>query len=463
MNNYNDRYNDYDGEEYTPSLRRRRRNSVQKGQSKRRKSKKRKKTPLQKFLTIIFSVFAVYLAALGIFTLAAYLSDDPNDKPLDILTSVIGGKVPERTNFVIMCTDEDGTRTDTIMVGCYNSVTNGLDIISIPRDTLVSVSAAHFEQMQAEYPSPDSQEMQINHIHHFIGVEDGPEVLVDELESLLDIKLDYYVRVNFDAFRYFVDSIGGVDFDVPRDMNYDDPTQDLAIHLEKGIQHLDGDKAEQLVRYRKENNGIGYANGDIGRIEVQQAFLKALVKKAVSGSTIKSNPKAYITTFFKYVTTNASIGDIVKYSSELDKIDTDAMNTYLLPGEAHNRYYYDREEVDRLVYEIFKRPSSEILAELTAEENGTAPTDSKSASIQVLNGGYTNGRAGEVQDLLNNEGYNVADIDTYDDTKKEETRIYVSKDGLGEDLIPYFNNAVVIKDTKLTVDYDIVVVIGTDE
>lgn len=129
MNNYNDRYNDYDGEEYTPSLRRRRRNSVQKGQSKRRKSKKRKKTPLQKFLTIIFSVFAVYLAALGIFTLAAYLSDDPNDKPLDILTSVIGGKVPERTNFVIMCTDEDGTRTDTIMVGCYNSVTNGLEVL----------------------------------------------------------------------------------------------------------------------------------------------------------------------------------------------------------------------------------------------------------------------------------------------------------------------------------------------
>lgn len=453
MNN-NYRYS----EDYTPRRRR------QGGSRKRTKGKKRKMTPMRKFLTIVLSVFAVYLVALGIFTLAAYLSDDPDDKPLDVLSSMIGGKVPERTSFVIMCTDEDGTRTDTIMVGCYNSVTTGLDVISIPRDTLVSVSAVHFEQMQEEYPQPGSNEMQVNHVHHFTGEKDGPKVLTEELEDFLGIDIDYYVRVDFDAFHYFVDSIDGIDFDVPQDMNYDDPTQDLAIHLEKGMQHLDGEKAEQLVRYRKDNSGSGYANGDIGRIAVQQEFLKALVKKAVSADTIKSNPSAYIKTMVKYVTTNASVSDMIKYASELKKIDTDKMNTYILPGEAHNRYYCDEEETERLVYEIFKRPSDEILAE-QGQTAADKPSDSKSASIQVLNGGYTNGKAAEVQSLLIGEGYNVTDISTYDGEKAEETRIYVSADGLGEDLTSYFTNAKVIKDSRIADEYgcDIVIVIGTEE
>lgn len=448
MNN-NDRYS----EDYTPRRRR------QGGSRKRTKGKKRKMTPARKFLTIVLSVFALYLAALGIFSLAAYLSDDPDDKPIDVISSIIGGKVPERTSFVIMCTDEDKTRTDTIMVGCYNSATTGLDIISIPRDTLVSVSAVHFEQMQEKYPQLNSSRMQINHIHHFIGEKDGPKALTEELEDFLDIDIDYYVRVDFDAFHYFVDSIDGIDFDVPQDMDYDDPTQNLAIHLKKGMQHLDGDKAEQLVRYRK-----GYFNGDIGRIAVQQEFLKALVKKAVSADTIKSNPTAYIKTMFKYVTTNAPMSDMLRYAGELKKLDTDKMNTYILPGEAHNRYYCDEEETERLVYEIFKRPSDELLAE-QGQAAADKPSDSRAAAIQVLNGGYTNGKAAEIQSLLTDDGYNVTDISTYDGEKAEETRIYVIADGLGEDLTSYFTNAKVIKDSRIADEYgcDIVIVIGTEE
>ncbi len=474
MSNYNDKYDDYaDNEVHTP--RRRRRSSerlseksserqVGNKERQRRKKRKRRMSPAKKFLTIVLAVLGVYIAALGIFTLAAYLSDDPNDKPLDILTSVVGGKVPERTNFVIMCTDEEGTRTDTIMVGCYNSVTNGIDIMSIPRDTLVSATAANFEIMQERNPSLGSNVMMVNSIHSYAGSEDGPEMLTEELANLLDISIDYYIRVDFDAFHYFIDSIGGVDFDVPRDMKYDDPTQDLHIDLEAGMQHLDGEKAEQLVRFRKDNYGGGYALGDIDRIQVQQDFFKALVKKAVSADTIKSNPQAYLTTLFKYVTTNAGIKDALKYISVVDKLDTDNINTYTLPGTTrNNRWIMDEEQTESIVYEVFKRPSEEILAEQEAETNGTAPTDSKSASIQVLNGGYTNGKASEVQDMLSEAGYNVADIGTYEGDKEEATRIYVNQNGLGEDLTEYFTNAKVIKDSSVTGDYDIVIVVGTDE
>jgi LCP family protein required for cell wall assembly len=382
---------------------------------------------------------------------------------MDVLNDVIKVKLPERTNFVLMCTDEDGSRTDTIIVGCYNSVTKSVDLISIPRDTMITVSDEHFQQMQEEYPEPGNAEMQINHVHHFIGEKDGPAVLTNELERLLDIQIDYYVRVDFNAFRYFVDSVGGLEFDVPCDMDYDDPTQDLAIHLKAGLQTLDGEKAEQVVRFRHNNNGTGYANGDIGRIEVQQDFLKALFKKAVNSSTITSNPTAYINTFFKYITTNATLSDAIKYASAINDINVDNMSTYTLPGEAYARYYYDEEETERLVYNIFKRSSDEIIAEREAVENGTVPHDSKSAKIQVLNGGYTNGKASEVKDRLVADGYDVEDIGTYNEEKRTQTKIYVNEFGLGEDLVDYFADATVINDSTKTGDYDIVIVIGINE
>ena len=470
MNDFKDKYDDYtDNELQTP--RRRRRVSDNKGGhhrtlesngSQRRKKRKKRMSPAKKFMVIVLSILGVYIVALGIFTLAAYLSDDPDDKPMDILTSVIGGKVPERTNFVIMCTDEEGTRTDTIMVGCYNSVTNGIDIMSIPRDTLVSATAANFEIMQERNPGLTDSTMMVNAIHSYAGSEDGPEMLTEELESMLDINIDYYIRVDFDAFHYFIDSIGGVDFDVPRDMKYDDPTQDLHIDLKAGMQHLDGEKAEQLVRFRKDNYGGGYALGDIERIQVQQDFFKALVKKAVSADTIKSSPQAYVTTLFKYVTTNAGVKDAVKYISVIDKLNTDNINSYTLPGTTkNNRWIMDKEETDAIVYEVFKRPSEEILAEQNSDASETS--GSKNASIQVLNGGYTNGKAADVQDMLVANGYTVDNIGSYEGEKHEETRIYVNSDGLGEDLVEYFNSAKVIKNSSTTGDYDIVIVVGTGE
>ena len=372
-----------------------------------------------------------------------------------------------------MCTDEDGTRTDTIMVGCYNSVTEGISLISVPRDTIVSVSAANYEVMRQEFPEPGQRTMKINAVHHYAGDDLGPDMLVDELNTLLGTDIQYYVRVDFDAFHYLIDSIGGVEFDVPQDMDYDDPTQDLSIHLKAGMQLLDGDKAEQLVRFRKDNYGGGYYNGDLGRIEMQQEFMKVLITKLTSVETIKSNPTAYLTAFFKYIKTNAGISDAVKYASALDKIDTSNIQTYTLPGylgyaSGISGYMPDSEEIDKLVYDIFEKPVSEMIStEQTTIEGATEVTtemaDSRTASIQVLNGGYTTGKAGDVRDTLTADGYNVSDIGDYSSARQENTRIYVSKSGLGTDLVSYFNDAEVIVDPASADPYDIVVVIGTGE
>lgn len=434
----------------------------------------------RKFITIILAIVGVYIVAIGAYALTTYFSGDSEGdwtvtapKPLEKITEVFSPKLPERTQFVVMCTDEDGTRTDTIMVGCYNSVTEGISLISVPRDTIVSVSAANYEVMRQEFPEPGQRTMKINAVHHYAGDDLGPEMLVDELNTLLGIDIQYYVRVDFDAFHYLIDSIGGVEFDVPQDMDYDDPTQDLSIHLKAGMQLLDGDKAEQLVRFRKDNYGGGYINGDLGRIEMQQEFMKVLIAKLTSVDTIKSNPTAYLTAFFKYIKTNAGISDAVKYASALDKIDTSKIETYTLPGylgyaSGISGYMPDQEAIDQLVYDIFERPVSEMIStEQTTVEGATEVTtemaDSREASIQVLNGGYTTGKAGDVRDTLTAEGYNISDIGDYSSTKQESTRIYVSESGLGTDLVSYFNDAEVIVDPSSADPYDIVVVIGTGE
>ena len=445
-----------------------------------KKAKKPKKpmTPVRRFMTVLISILGVYIIAVGVFAISTYFNDNPEDdwsiesnKPIEQFAQVFSPKLPERTQFVIMCTDEDGTRTDTIMVGCYNSTTQGIDIISVPRDTIVSVSAANYETMRSEFPEPGKRTMKINAVHHYAGNDLGPDMLVDELNSLLGTDIQYYVRVNFDAFHYLIDSIGGIDFDVPQDMDYDDPGQDLAIHLKAGMQTLDGDKAEQLVRFRKDNYGGGYFNGDLGRIEMQQNFMKVLVKKLVSVDTIKSNPKAYITTFIKYVKTNAGISDAVKYASALNKLNSDKLQTYTLPGyidyvDGISGYSADKEETATLVYNIFERPVSEILAEEQGTESGSETAqvaDSKSAKIQVLNGGYTNGKAGEVQATLESAGYTVADVGTYNDEKQPNTRIYVNKEGLGDDLKEFFAEPELIVDSNYTGENDIVIVIGTND
>ena len=364
-----------------------------------------------------------------------------------------------------MGTDEDGTRTDTIMVGCYNSITNGISLISVPRDTVISASAANYQTMREEFPEPGRRTMKINAVHHYGGEKNGITLAVDELETLLDIEIDYYVRVNFEAFNYLIDSIGGIEYDVPMDMYYNDPTQDLLINLKAGVQTLNGDQAEHLVRFRS-----GYVNADLGRIALQQDFMKVFIAKVASSDTILKNPTAYLKTFFKYIKTNASISDAVKYASALKSLDTNNIQTYTLPGNAGyvggiSGYKVNEEELEPLVYDIFEKPISEITTDDGSTDSSTDTEVIKSydKSIQVLNGGYTNGMASQISTMLSGKGYTVDSIGTYYDEKTDNTRIYVAEEGAGKDLVSLFDDAEVIVDPSETTGYDITVVVGINQ
>ena len=250
-------------------------------------------------------------------------------------------------------------------------------------------------------------------------------------------------------------------------MDYDDPGQDLAIHLKAGPQKLNGKQAEGLVRFRK-----GYDNQDIGRVETQQNFIKEFLKQVMNADTIFSNPSAYINTFFKYITTDMKITDAIKYINVLKQFDSNKVNTYTLPGEIGSMYGFvggyvmDEEETNKLAYDIFSRPSNEIIAERESQQNAEANAgnyNDAELTIQVLNGGYANGMATKVKQELEGEGYNVSSIGTYSGEKISKTRIYVKEDGMGQQLKKSFDGCEVVTDPTVASEYDIVVVIGTGE
>ncbi len=454
------------------------------------KRPKKKMSLKKKFFVILCSILGIYAVFVVAFLCITYFGGGDPDTPVtpgNVISTVaektkevVVGKVPDRTIVLLMVIDkeiDDNTgeylypRTDAIVLANYDHVNKRLTMMSIPRDTIIEVSDEMYQKMRAEFPEPGKKQMKINAVYHYGGKENGKKFLVEEIGRLFGVKPDYCVCVNFEGFNEIVDSIGGVEFDVPIDMVYDDPAQNLHINLKKGLQVLDGDKAQQFVRYRKDNYGNGYAGGDIERIAVQQAFLKVLMDKALNSETVFKNIFAYMNVFNKYVDTDASINDMARYATVLKTISMSNVVTETLPGEPAyiygiSGYRVDEKAAAAMVYNIFDRPLNEITAELaknTVDENIEKSDDKK---IQVLNGGYTDGMAGEIQRRLAQKGINNVTTGTYDGEKMTETQIYVSREGIGRDIQSCFEKAVnIVVDSEkcAAAGVDIIVVVGIDE
>lgn len=210
--------------------------------------------------------------------------------------------------------DRVGLNTDTIMVARFDCNNHTVNIVSIPRDTLVNVPWAV---------------KKVNSVYGSAGI-DG---LITEIEDLVGFGIDSYAVVNTYVFQQIIDCIGGVYFDVPIYMYYDDPEQDLHISLSPGYQLLNGDQCEQVVRFRQNNDGTGYPNGDIGRIETQHAFLNALAKQVLQLGNISNLPQI-ISLVIDNTDTNLSSGNIAFYAQEFLKMRSEDINFYTLPYDS---------------------------------------------------------------------------------------------------------------------------------
>jgi len=248
-------------------------------------------------------------------------SPTPNPSPT---VEPATGRKPDCYTFLLVGLDEAASNTDTMMVGTLDARNHTLHIVSIPRDTLVDVTWGT---------------KKINSVYHYpTGIKVGNETLkgVDALkyvvEQVVGFPIDSTIVVNLKAFQRLVDTIGGVDFDVPVNMNYDDPTQNLSIHVNKGLQHLSGSQALGVVRFRDGNDGSGYPNGDIGRIQTQQDFLKAVASQMLQ---LKNWDKIgeWMQIFKENVDTNLNTGNLIWYGSQFSQLKSEDINFDRIPGD----------------------------------------------------------------------------------------------------------------------------------
>jgi LCP family protein required for cell wall assembly len=241
-----------------------------------------------------------------------------------LLVVVIGGGwlaqayfLPGRTqNILLMGVDQDGVRTDVLVLAHINPSEKKVSLLSIPRDTLVDIDCTGIKVCV----TPDK----MAHAHAYGG---GPALTIKTVEGFLGVKVDGYVKVNFDGFKGLVDGLGGVDLVIDKDMNYEDPyaKPPLTIHF-KGKpepQHLDGKQALEYVRFRG-------SFGDIYRIEHTKNFFQAVATKARAAGAIKLATLA--PNMMKYVDTNVDLQTAIKLAKVASAIDMKQIRMETIPG-----------------------------------------------------------------------------------------------------------------------------------
>ena len=223
-------------------------------------------------------------------------------------------------NFVLLGKDVDSSNTDSIILVSFDVAQGKIGMISIPRDTAVNRTWT-------------TQTAKLNYAYH----NGGAEVLMDEIQQTFGVPVDYYVHVDLEGFIALVDELKGVDVEIPLNMNYDDPYQNLHIHFSKGLQHLNGQETMEAVRYRHDNaDSPNYmANQwytDVQRGEFQREVLMSLAKKVISWNSL-TKVTAFLDIFNSYVETNLSPDDMLYFAEEALKLDlSTAIQQGSLPG-----------------------------------------------------------------------------------------------------------------------------------
>lgn len=359
------------------------------------------------------------------------------EKPINVL--LLGMDIGD-TNDV---GNKDIKRTDTIILANFDPITKEAKLISIPRDTRVKIEGKS-QKINAAYP---------------IG---GEKLVKDIVSNMLDVKVDYVVKVDYEGFRGIIDAIGGVDMYIEQDMNYDDPGQDLHIHFNEGeTVHLDGQKAEEFFRWRKNNDGTGLANGDIDRIKNQQKLMNAVIDKVLSVSMITKIDNV-VDVLNKNIETDLPLDVTVAYG--LKALETDSSNIQMvtLPGEGKyvgdvSYYIPDEKATKELKSELNN-------SDLSGRKNVIPSLAREELSIKVLNCTKINGLAANVQKELNENGYPKVDVGN---GESRETSQILIKD---ESSRVFMENDLKIKDIKKGIpskydsngNYDVIILLGKD-
>ncbi len=377
--------------------------------NKKSKEKKQKHRGRRIFGKIVLILLLIIIILVGIFAYRVY----QNGGGLTGIVTTLVGTDPEKVkslpDFYCLLLGKSEAMTDTIMVAKYSPSTGDAVLLSIPRDSFVGNN-----------PNTATASDKINSKYQI-----SPQRTIDAVNDLTGLNIKYYITVDTKALRDLVDAIGGVYFDVPIKMDYDDSSQDLYIHLEPGYQLLDGQKAEWLVRFRHNNNGTSYSyeygDNDLGRMRTQREFLMAVAQQTLKLENI-TKINDILNVIEQEVETNIDFDTMMEYAPALLNINADNIQTDMLPGTAQYCngvavYLVDEDEAKQLVNELFLTSSTS-----TNEENGTTNTVSNETSVgstnetttqkdftvEILNGTGSQTKLNQAIEQLETQGYEVA-------------------------------------------------------
>lgn len=438
---------------------------------KKNKNKKKGKV-LRKVLLVILLIL---LIAGGVFAYKVYKNGGGMS---GMLATMVGHDENTKKNLgefrcliLGISTDQkDVDLTDTIIVASYNPNTQKATLLSIPRDTYTGKNpskATAYEKINAMYSR-----------------KHRPDETLKAVNDITGLNIEYYVVVKTEALIKLVDVIGGVTFNVPIDMDYDDSSQNLAIHLKAGEQKLDGNKAEQLVRFRHNNNGTSYpedyGDNDIGRMRTQREFIMQVVKQTAKPENIFKIGQI-LDVAKEYVITNIDFDVAKDYVPYAVEFNTDDLLTEVLPGTPSNKnasgtwvYIHDAKKTKTLIEELFvNRDKTEEETTNTTESNtistnststtSTTATKKDSIKIEVLNGSGSSTNLQTVVSKLEKAGFKV--------TKKGETNstsktTIINKKEIKDNYVTEIKNAVgmgITQNSQSTSSkVDVTIIIGKD-
>ena len=222
--------------------------------------------------------------------------------------------------FLAVGVDRSAGLADAIMLASFDATSGSVSVMQIPRDTYIEI---------------DGKGRKINSLLPDYGIEK----MRDVIETTFCVNIDYTAVIDFAALESIVDSVGGVEIDVPFDMIYSDPYQDLYIDIKAGLQVLDGKNAVDFVRYRAE-----YADGDLGRIDAQKQFMSALFKKVINEITV-TRMLNLIKALLPMLDTDIIVEDAAFFAGKFFAADNRRLTMLTVPGfqlysESAGTWYY---------------------------------------------------------------------------------------------------------------------------
>lgn len=423
---------------------------------KKNKKKKKKKFRVLKTILIILLLIAIALAGF-----VAYSTYKNGWGAVGILKTLVGhdsNTVKDLGEFRVLIlgvsTDISAVLTDTIIVASYNPEKQTASLLSIPRDTFVGKNennANSYNKINALYQT-------------------NIETIMSAVNDITGLGIEYYMVIDTEALIKLVDTIGGVEFDVPIDMNYDDSSQDLHIHLSKGLQKLNGEQAEGVVRFRHNNNGTSYpasyGDNDIGRMRTQRAFITQVAKQTIQLQNITKIGEL-LDIAYKYVKTNVSLSVAKNYIPYILEFDADNIKTGTVPGTSAKLnglwfYKYNKAQTQKLVQELFETEQTDETD--TQAENEAKKNSHANIKIELVNGSGTDSTLTAVETLLKKQGYTVSKASNISSTTKNTTIInnkQVDKT-VTEDIKEILNVGIIQNSPDSVSTADITVIIGTN-